>query len=207
MVTPQRRAELGVAAQARVVLGVRVPLVFGDHPRHAARRGGATAASAADAKHGALELLVVLLPDRTSTLDDLERRLPKEFTSWVANLAAQEVIVNVPRFEMTLAMSMKDTLSRMGMSRAFSEHADFSGIDDGRERLRIGDVIHKAFVEVSEEGTEAAAATAVEMSLAMAAPGYQPPSPPKFIADHPFVYLVRDRQTGSILFLGRYVGK
>jgi serpin B len=69
--------------------------------------------------------------------------------------------------------------------------------------LKIGAVVHKAFIETKEEGTEAAAATAVTMTLAMAPPGAQPNMPPVFRADHPFVFLIRDMRTGSILFLGR----
>ena len=105
-----------------------------------------------------------------------------------------------------MEMSMRDTLSRMGMSKAFSPGADFTGIDDGRDQLCIADVIHKAFVEVNEKGTEAAAATAVA-GASFSAPGIERRRPPEFTADRPFVYLIRDRQTGSILFLGRYVGR
>jgi serpin B len=150
--------------------------------------------------------LVVLLPGRSSTLADLETKMAKELPMWISKLSEQEVIVTVPRFEMTTAMSMKDTLSRMGMSKAFALDADFSGIDDGRDQLVIGDVIHKAFVEVSEAGTEAAAATAVEIGAPLSAPNFQPRRPPEFTADRPFAYLLRDRQTGAILFMGRYVG-
>jgi serpin B len=90
----------------------------------------------------------------------------------------------------------------MGMPTAFTGGAaDFSGMD-GTNNLYISDVIHKAFIDVNEEGTEAAAATAVVMDLAMAAPGGSPPVP-EFRADHPFVFLIQDRETGTILFIGR----
>jgi serpin B len=91
------------------------------------------------------------------------------------------------------------TLSAMGMPTAFMEGAaDFSGMD-GTKNLYISDVIHKAFIDVNEEGTEAAAATAVVMRAKGVAPG----SLPVFRADHPFVFLIQDRDTGTILFVGR----
>jgi serpin B len=86
----------------------------------------------------------------------------------------------------------------MGMNDAFSGEADFSGMNGNRE-LSIGEVIHKAFVDVNEEGTEAAAATAVVMFKAIVKP------PPIFRADHPFIFLIRDNHTGSVLFIGRVV--
>jgi serpin B len=85
------------------------------------------------------------------------------------------------------------------MADAFSEQADFSGMD-GTRWLFIGAALHKAFVKVNEEGTEAAAATALAL-----AEGMPPPVPPVFRADHPFLFLIRDQHTGSILFLGRVV--
>jgi serpin B len=86
----------------------------------------------------------------------------------------------------------------MGMVLPFGVAADFSGMD-GRKDLFIGAIFHKAFVDVNEEGTEAAAATAVVMK------GGAPPAPPVFRADHPFVFLIRDKASGNILFLGRLV--
>ena len=152
--------------------------------------------------------LVILLPRKDTNLVALEFRLANGLGNWLAALSPSEVIVTVPKFEMTMAMSLKDTLKRMGMPLAFTPlEANFTGIDDGRDKLFIGEVIHKAFVEVSETGTEAAAATAV-VSMPSTAPNVVPPTPtPEFTADRPFVYLVRDRQTGDILFLGRFVGK
>ena len=90
-------------------------------------------------------------------------------------------------------------LSAMGMPVAFGGDADFSGIN-GKRDLFISAVIHKAFVDVNEEGTEAAAATAVVMGRAAAA---RPEPIVSFRADHPFVFLIRDIRTESILFLGR----
>ncbi|MED5585655.1 MAG: serpin family protein, partial [Verrucomicrobiota bacterium] len=86
----------------------------------------------------------------------------------------------------------------LGMKKAFAD-ADFSGMD-GSRRLYLSAVLHKAFVEVNEEGTEAAAATAAIVAFRSARP-----MGPRFRADHPFLYLIRDKPSGSILFLGRYV--
>jgi serpin B len=85
------------------------------------------------------------------------------------------------------------------MTLPFSDRADFSGMNGGKEPLRISAVIHKAYVDVNEAGTEAAAASAVGMrALAVRVP--TPPVP--FRADHPFLFLIRDRRTGNLLFLG-----
>jgi serpin B len=89
----------------------------------------------------------------------------------------------------------------MGMPLAFDQcQADFSGMDGGRPPgLFISAVVHKAFVDVNEEGTEAAAATAVELTLGL----HRLHQPPVFRVDHPFVFLIRDTRSGSILFMGR----
>jgi serpin B len=85
----------------------------------------------------------------------------------------------------------------MGMRDAFSQQADFSGMN-GRKDLFISAVIHKAYIDVNEEGTEAAAATGIVVGITAV-----PPPPPVFRADHPFLFLIRDNNSGSILFLGR----
>jgi serpin B len=109
------------------------------------------------------------------------------------------VEIAVPRFKLTSRFSLKETLEGLGMARAFERHADnFLGITDETPQWLI-DVVHKAYVDVNEQGTEAAAATAVGMA------GGIPPEPPKFIADHPFVFLIRDNLSGAILFFGRVV--
>ena len=97
---------------------------------------------------------------------------------------------------------LKDKLSLMGMLDAFGDKANFSGMD-GTELLYISKVIHKVFVDVDEKGTEAAAATAVVMTKSMAM--ISEPPKPVFLADHPFMFLIREKSTESILFLGRVV--
>jgi serpin B len=105
----------------------------------------------------------------------------------------------MPRFKMEAAFSLNETLEALGMRRAFSGDADFSGISSA-ETLCISAVLHKAYVDVNEQGTEAAAATAVVIR-AMAARLSAPV--PVFRADHPFLFLIRDTRSGNILFVGR----
>ena len=107
--------------------------------------------------------------------------------------------ISLPRFKLTAASELKGALSALGMPVAFDAgRADFSGITGTRE-LAISAVVHKAFIEVEEKGTEAAAATGVVMSRTAMAPS----APTIFRADHPFLFLIRDIRNGSILFLGR----
>jgi serpin B len=142
--------------------------------------------------------MVVLLPDRKSSLEALEAKLTAEnLDGWLKPLRSQNVAVSLPKFKLEWRLDLKETLQGMGMTDAFGPgKADFSAMDGTRE-LYISKVIHKAFVAVDEKGTEAAAATAVVMR--------DWGLPPRFIIDRPFVFLIRDRKTGSILFLGRVV--
>jgi len=106
----------------------------------------------------------------------------------------------MPRFEFDSKFKLNDTLADMGMPIAFSPYdADFSGMT-GKPELFISDVVHKAFVAVDEAGTEAAAATAVEMALTSV-----PPPPVEVTIDRPFIFLIRDIETGTILFVGRVI--
>jgi serpin B len=143
--------------------------------------------------------MVVLLPKAKGGLAALEASLSAEkLAEWVSKVRRREVQVTLPRFKTTAEFSLKDPLVAMGMTDAFdSGRADFSGMTGARD-LFISAVIHKAFVDTNEEGTEAAAATAVVARMtAVAEP------PPVFRADHPFLFLIRDTETGAILFLGR----
>lgn len=144
--------------------------------------------------------MLVLLPAEVGGLKELEAQLtPEKVKEWESALNQREVVVFLPRFKMTSMFRLDDTLSMMGMPDAFSQsQADFSGMDGRKGWLYIGAVIHKGFVEVNEEGTEAAAATAVGIrAMSMPAP------PPVFRADRPFLFLIKENQTGSILFMGR----
>ncbi len=144
--------------------------------------------------------MIILLPKKFDGLAAFEKTLTLENLSrWLAKPRRCEVIVSIPKFKMTSQFSLADVLKSMGMTDAFiPDVADFSGIN-GKKDLFISAVIHKAYVDVSEEGTEAAAATGVIMKTTSAGPTQTP----VFRADHPFVFVIRDNHSGSILFIGR----
>jgi len=144
--------------------------------------------------------MVILLPRKKGGLEELEQRLdPGQLATWLSALRPIHVHLALPRFEFENAFDLSATLAEMGMRDAFDpERADFSKMTE--VKLFISLVLHKAFVSVDEEGTEAAAATAVSMTRAGA------PSEPavEFQADHPFLFFIQHRDTGAILFLGRF---
>jgi len=145
--------------------------------------------------------MMVLLPKERDGLARLERSLSaSQLKQWSESMQTRKVGVYLPKFKLESKFSLKKTLQAMGMIDAFDDmKANFSGMMDASAGgLYISAVIHKAYVDVNEEGTEAAAATAVVMRLAAA-----PAEPPVFRADHPFIFLIRDNRSGSILFIGR----
>jgi serpin B len=145
--------------------------------------------------------MLIAVP-REDDLATLEQSLtPSVLDRWEAALEPPgEIRVFLPTFTMTESFSLNELLSTLGMTLPFDETmADFSGMNGRTNDLYIGAAIHKAFVEVNEEGTEAAAATAVVMvTRAM-----MPRPDPVFRADRPFLFLIRDRVTGTVLFMGR----
>jgi len=143
--------------------------------------------------------MVILLPKKMDGIKELERELTAEsFSKWLTAIRKRQVIVSVPKFRMTSKFSLAQVLRSMGMTDAFTEQADFTGMAARRE-LFLSAVIHQAYVDVNEEGTEAAAATGAVVGITSAGPD----TTPVFRADHPFLFLIRDKTTGSILFLGR----
>jgi serine protease inhibitor len=144
--------------------------------------------------------MVLIVPRSAKDFASLEEMLTsKNLQSWIARLASRETEVFMPKFQLRTEYNMGKPLEDMGMSRALAPGADFSGI--GEAPLYLGKVLHKACVDVNEIGTEAGAAT-----FGMAFGGVEVgeiPFRPTFRADKPFVFLIRDRKTGSILFLGR----
>ncbi len=143
------------------------------------------------------ELSMLLLLPKEDNLSAAEEALNPEKLSELKNtLTEQRVDVYIPKFKFETKYFMAETLKNMGMPTAFSGEADFSGMD-GTKSLFISAVIHQAFVEVNEEGTEAAAATAVVMYTGMR------PAIPVFRADHPFLFVIQQKETGNILFMGR----
>jgi ankyrin repeat protein/serine protease inhibitor len=145
--------------------------------------------------------MLVLLPKKIDGLAGLEASLSMEnLDLWRQSLTGFRVHAYLPKFQMTAAFLLSDVLKTMGMVNAFTwPGADFAGMD-GSKMLYISEVIHKAFVNVDEEGTEAAAATVVLVRF-----GGAGPVEPTFRADHPFLFLIQENRTGSILFLGRVV--
>jgi serpin B len=145
--------------------------------------------------------MVILLPKAVDGLPALESTLRLEdLEGWLGKLSSRSVQLSVPKFKLTDEFELRGALSELGMPLAFDRtRADFAGITGTRD-LAISAVVHKAFIEVDEKGTEAAAATGVVM-LKMAA--MIPTKPLVFRADHPFLFLICDVRTGSMLFLGR----
>jgi serpin B len=149
--------------------------------------------------------MILILPDQRDGLADVEAKVTAEAVdTWLANADLPQVEIALPKFRSDTSMELHDALEALGMKRAFdASQADFSGITDTtKSLLSVDKVIHKVFVDTDESGTEAAASTAI-LGLTGAAPN--PGKPIEFIADHPFLYLIRDDTTGAILFVGRVV--
>jgi serpin B len=146
--------------------------------------------------------MIVLLPaDREGALAAMEQQLSSgEILAELKILERQDVQVWLPKFEMTEELDLGSTLKAMGMPLAFSDEADFSGMAPDAD-LQISKALHKAFVEVDEKGTEAAAATAIVIGLTSMP--MQPEEPEVFRADRPFIFLIQHKESGAILFVGR----
>jgi len=152
--------------------------------------------------------MIILLPDtmaglldiERSSLSELEQKLtPHNLRDWLAKLdqaSPHKTWVALPRFTTTQSFELAKELKSMGMPSAFNDSANFSGMD-GTTNLFVSDVVHKAFVEVNEAGTEAAATTLVLVKTKSMSG--------RFIVDHPFIFLIRENGSGTILFLGRIV--
>jgi len=144
------------------------------------------------------ELSMVILLPASGNFEAFEEGLQaQQVSDIISGLQPTAVALMMPRFEFDSEFSLKDTLAEMGMPIAFSGGADFSGMT-GNPELFISDVVHKAFVAVDEAGTEAAAATAVIMYNTAA-----PESGVEVTIDRPFIFIIRDIETGVILFAGR----
>jgi len=143
--------------------------------------------------------MYVFLPSKEATLEGFMEELnPGTWTDWTASFSNREGELGLPRFEFEYEASLIDPLKALGMEIAFDDTAaDFSSMRDIPPRLYISDVKHKSFIEVNEEGTEAAAATSVEIRLESARPDHF-----TMIADRPFFFAITDEQTGVILFMG-----
>ncbi len=173
---------------------VDVPMMSGQEE---VRYGEAPGYAAVSLPYDGNELSMVAILPPQGTLDAFEASLTVDkLTSLVDGMTAHGVAITVPRFKIEASFSLVDKLGKLGMPAAFTDMADFSGID-GKKDLMLTDVVHKAFVVVDEAGTEAAAATGIVVG-----PTSIPP-PAEIHLDHAYLFLIRDNKTGTILFLGR----
>lgn len=141
--------------------------------------------------------MLFLLPKKLDQLPALEAKFTVEYLQgYLMKLQVQKVQVSLPKFTIQAEFSLPGVLKELGMTDAFAlPPADFSGMT-GKPEVSISEVLHHAFVEVTEEGTEAAAATAVTMTRGLS-------RPLSFQADHPFLFVIRDKRSNGLLFLGR----
>jgi serpin B len=156
-----------------------------------------------DLRYDASQLaMLVVLPDDAAGLAKLEESVtPETFEAWTKAASSQRVAVSLPRFAFTWGGPLEAALKELGITTAFGGKADFAGIAEpaGGERLQLSRVVQKTWVSVDEEGTEAAAASGITMSVTSAHTG----PVAEFKADHPFLFFVYDAKRGAILFAGR----
>ncbi|XP_037708341.1 serine protease inhibitor 42Dd-like [Drosophila subpulchrella] len=141
--------------------------------------------------------MVIFLPEKVDGLPEMERKI----AGFSPRLSVQKVVLKLPKFKIEFFSQLGGILGTMGIQDAFSDDADFGGLVTS-SGAKISKVIHKAFIEVNEEGAEAAAVTGIHMMVPTSAK-YNQPTPLKIIADHPFAYIIRDKDT--IYFQGHFV--
>lgn len=147
--------------------------------------------------------MMILLPDKVDGLAKLEEKVTaNQLKDCDEMLAKRKVFVSIPKFRVTSQFNLKSVLGQMGIHDLFSPNADLSGIT-GNKELFVSEVVHQAFVDVNEEGTEAAAATAVLMARTRCAMPVEQPA--RFLADHPFMFVIQHCESGAVLFVGRIV--
>lgn len=146
--------------------------------------------------------MIIILPKKIDGLLTVEKQLSAQnLAIWISFLRNRQVNVYLPRFQISSQFNLAKTLASMGMPDAFQlPPADFSGIS-GKKDLFISSVVHQAYIDVTEQGSEAAAATGVVMSRSVSIP--EPPV--VFRADHPFIFMIMDHTSGLILFFGKMV--
>ena len=142
-------------------------------------------------------LIIILHPAEVTPLKIKEESFSEaNFNDMVKSIEPQKTLVFIPKFTVESGFSMKKVLGKMGLTVPFSDDADFSGIS-GNKDLKVSDAYHKAYIEVSEEGTTAAAATAVVVAM-KSMPNFN-----VFDANRPFMFILRHKATNTILFIGR----
>jgi serpin B len=152
--------------------------------------------------------MIVILPQKRYGIIDIENKLDREYFKNIDSLSySHEVILSFPKFKIESEIFPKDEIIEMGYPIMFSDKADFTGLSH-TDSLKIGEIIHKTFIEIDEKKTEAAAVTKVDMVVIGYGAGGDPPPPPPpkiFNADHPFIFMIIDNRTKAILFTGRFV--
>ena len=180
---------------------VEVDFMMKDHKLRPVRYENAVKSNFMEFPYASGQLsLLVALPDKVDGMPTLEEKLDLKLLGRLTNrMRQEEVKVDLPKFKMEHEFGLKEQLSKLGMGDLFTDKtADLSGMD-GTKNLFVDQVFHKAFVEINEEGTEAAAATGVGI-MAMSLPARI-----EFKADHPFLFFIRDNRSGALLFMGRYM--
>jgi serpin B len=176
---------------------VSVPMM---HQSATFRYGESQGVQAVELPYVGDEVAMLILMPQSGGFETFESSLtPEVLQSLIASMEPRQLTLGMPKYEIRSRFALVPALAELGISTAFGSEADFSGIDGTRE-LYISDVVHQAFVSVDEAGTEAAAATAVFFGLTA-----MPMAPFELTLDRPFVFLLRDVQTGAILFAGRLV--
>jgi serine protease inhibitor len=153
--------------------------------------------------------MLIVVPNKDGGLPNLISLLtPEMLHAWSEAMAFRAFKIKLPKFKIECSTDLNAPLKALGMKLAFDDrHANFTGIAESRDDLFISKVVHKAVIDVNEQGTEAAAATAVIMSVRSAAPMRTLPFVPSVVADHPFLFLIRNTQTGAILFMGQFTNQ
>jgi len=148
---------------------------------------------------GNKQSMLIILPTKDDGINDLDKNFePVYLENMLADMRQVSIKLIIPKFSAEYSVDLKNTLEAMGMVDAFTDNADFSNMTDKND-LKIDKILHKAKIEVSEKGTKAAASTSVNMRQKTASINEL-----VFNANHPFIYLIRDNETGAILFLGKF---
>ena len=144
---------------------------------------------------GGIYAMVFVVPDKTEDLPKVEKELGERLDSWLKELQPHKLVLALPRFRFSSGLDLKSLLGTLGMRSALGGGADFSGID-GKKDLYLSAVVQKAFINVDEKGTEAAAASAVQVAVKSVVRD-------RLVIDHPCLFVIRDTAGGKVLFLGR----
>ncbi|KIC74915.1 putative serpin-like protein [Neochlamydia sp. TUME1] len=151
-------------------------------------------------KEGPEFSMMIILPHQKEALREVEKGLTvRKLEEWRKNLENTKVLITIPKFKVLQSSNLKDILEKMGMHTPFSEQANFSKISEFKG-LKIGNVLHKVYLSMDENGSEVAAATSISMNVTSI---LEPKAPVIFQVDHPFIYMIYEKKTGTILFMGR----